>query len=58
VIDDGQTRVIAVRDSKDPDGPKLFFTVDAWKNLLARIKAGELELPEDMRQELDERFVR
>jgi len=50
-------RVIAVRDSKDPDGPKLFFGVNAWQDLLERIKAGELELPEDMRDELDERFT-
>lgn len=55
--EDGPTRLIAVRDSKDPDGPKLFFTIEAWKNLLTRIKAGELELPEDMRQGLDERFT-
>jgi Domain of unknown function (DUF397) len=49
-------RVIAIRDSKDPDGPKLFLSVSAWEDLLERIKAGELELPEDMRQTLDERF--
>jgi hypothetical protein len=56
IPDEGE-RVIAVRDSKDPDGPKLFFSVSAWQDLLARIKAGELELPEDMREELDERFT-
>jgi hypothetical protein len=50
-------RVIAVRDSKDPEGPKLFFTVSAWKDFLDRIKAGKHELPDDMRAELDERFV-
>lgn len=49
-------RVIAVRDSKDPDGPKLFLSVSAWKNLLEQIKADELGLPEDMREGLDERF--
>ncbi|MFB9836236.1 DUF397 domain-containing protein [Actinoallomurus acaciae] len=57
MTDDGPIRVIAVRDSKDPDGPKLFFSVPAWQDLLARIKAGELELPEEMREELDGRFV-
>lgn len=51
-------RVIAVRDSKDPDGPKLFFSVSAWKDFLDRIKAGRHELPEDMREGLDERFAR
>jgi Domain of unknown function (DUF397) len=49
-------RVIAVRDSKDPDGPKLFFRPSAWKDLLERIKAGDLELPQHMREGLDERF--
>jgi hypothetical protein len=50
-------RLIAVRDSKDPDGPKLFFSVSAWKEFLDRIKAGKHELPADMREQLDERFV-
>jgi hypothetical protein len=50
-------RLIAVRDSKDPDGPKLFFSVSAWKDFLDRIKAGEYELPADMREQLDERFL-
>jgi Domain of unknown function (DUF397) len=50
-------RLIAVRDSKDPDGPKLFFSVSAWRDFLDRIKAGKYELPEEMRKELDERFV-
>ncbi|MEU7615148.1 DUF397 domain-containing protein [Micromonospora rifamycinica] len=29
--------VIAVRDSKDPDGPTLTFTPTAWHIFLARI---------------------
>ncbi|MEV4254281.1 DUF397 domain-containing protein [Spirillospora sp. NPDC049652] len=28
--------VVAVRDSKDPDGPKLLLSADAWKGLLNR----------------------
>ncbi|MCP2263277.1 DUF397 domain-containing protein [Promicromonospora thailandica] len=56
MTDDEQIRVIAVRDSKDPDGPKLFFTAEAWMTLLETIKAGELDLPEHMRSYLDERF--
>ncbi|WP_084338064.1 DUF397 domain-containing protein [Actinomadura oligospora] len=28
--------VVAVRDSKDPDGPKLRLSAVAWKGLLAR----------------------
>jgi Domain of unknown function (DUF397) len=34
--------VVAVRDSKDPDGPVLAFGSDAWRAFTARIKAGEL----------------
>jgi hypothetical protein len=56
--DEGRSeRLIAVRDSKDPEGPKLFFSVSAWRDFLDRIKAGKHELPEEMRGELDERFV-
>jgi hypothetical protein len=51
-------RVVAVRDSKDPDGPKLFVRPSAWVDLLNRIKAGELELPSDFREGLNERFKR
>jgi hypothetical protein len=50
-------RVVAVRDSKDPDGPKLFFRPSAWTDLLDRIKAGELELPAEFREGLDERLA-
>jgi hypothetical protein len=56
-VPNDKERVIAVRDSQDPDGPKLFLSVSAWQDLLQRIKAGKLELPEDMREGLDERFT-
>jgi hypothetical protein len=36
--------VVAVRDSKDPQGPKLAFTPDEWRAFTARIKAGEFDL--------------
>lgn len=51
-------RVVAVRDSKDPDGQKLFFRPSAWIDLLDRIKAGELELPAEFQKNLDERLIR
>jgi hypothetical protein len=35
---------VAVRDSKDPEGPKLAFTPDAWAAFTAGIKAGEFDL--------------
>lgn len=32
--------VVAVRDSKDPAGPKLTFAVDAWDTFTDRVKSG------------------
>lgn len=29
---------VAVRDSKDPDGPELKFDADAWRRFLARTR--------------------
>jgi hypothetical protein len=31
---------VAVRDSKDPDGPRLAFAADAWKAFAGQLKAG------------------
>jgi hypothetical protein len=36
--------VVAVRDSKDPGGPKLAFAPDEWRAFTAGIKAGEFDL--------------
>jgi hypothetical protein len=33
---------IAVRDSKDPDGPRLDFTAGDWRAFLRRVKDGQL----------------
>ncbi len=35
---------VAVRDSKDPDGPKLIFTPDEWRAFAAGIRSGEFDL--------------
>ena len=35
-------QVIAVRDSKDPEGPRLFVSPAAWADLTTRIKSGHL----------------
>jgi hypothetical protein len=32
----------AVRDSKDPQGPALRFTADAWRAFVAGVKSGQL----------------
>ncbi len=36
--------VVAVRDSKDPDGPKLIFGLDQWLAFTGGVKAGEFAL--------------
>jgi Domain of unknown function (DUF397) len=36
--------VIAVRDSKAPDGPRFAFSAPAFSDLLKRIKRNELDL--------------
>ncbi|GAB7186507.1 DUF397 domain-containing protein [Kitasatospora sp. Ki12] len=40
-VADGITGIIPVRDSKDPHGPALTFTPEAWQSFLAGIQAGE-----------------
>ncbi|MER6303952.1 DUF397 domain-containing protein [Kitasatospora sp. NPDC001539] len=41
-IGDVSTGGIAVRDSKDPNGPALAFPADAWTAFVAAVKADEL----------------
>ena len=36
--------VVAVRDSKIPDGPVLVFTPAAWQSFATRLKIGQLDL--------------
>jgi hypothetical protein len=33
-------RVVAVRDSKDPSGPKILFTAGGWHGFIRRVKTG------------------
>jgi hypothetical protein len=40
----GSARVVAVRDSKDPDGPVLAFTLAEWQAFVRGVQAGELDL--------------
>jgi hypothetical protein len=35
---------VAVRDSKNPDGPKLVLRPDEWRSFLADVKSGEFDL--------------
>jgi Domain of unknown function (DUF397) len=36
--------VIAVRDSKDPDGPALVLTPAQWQSFAAGVKLGDFDL--------------
>jgi len=55
--EDGQ-RVIALRDSKDPDGLVMVLAVTVWSDLLDAVKVGGHDLPSDMRALLDRRLRR
>ena len=35
--------LVAVRDSKDPDGPRLAFSAGAWDTFLRQVKHGRLD---------------
>ncbi|GLW05214.1 hypothetical protein Misp01_03440 [Microtetraspora sp. NBRC 13810] len=35
--------IVAVRDSKDPDGPKLLFTPTEWRTFIRAVKTGEFD---------------
>ncbi|GAA4198868.1 hypothetical protein GCM10022252_49940 [Streptosporangium oxazolinicum] len=36
---------VAVRDSKNPDGPRLLCSSDAWRSLVAEARNGSYDLP-------------
>ncbi|WP_369184328.1 DUF397 domain-containing protein [Streptomyces sp. Y1] len=40
------TNLVPVRDSKDPHGPALAFTADAWQAFVAGIQTGEFPIPQ------------
>jgi hypothetical protein len=44
LTDAAEQRGIAVRDSKDPQGPTLAFTAREWREFTAAIKSDELDL--------------
>lgn len=41
MTDDGPIRVIAVRDSKDPDGPAHLYSPSDWAAFLDSLRAGD-----------------
>jgi hypothetical protein len=36
---------IAVRDSKDPGGPRLHFDAPAWRDFIGSVRSGTFDLP-------------
>jgi hypothetical protein len=40
-----QGEAVAVRDSKNPDGPALFFGAQPWREFLVSIRQGEFDSP-------------
>ncbi|MFW6695096.1 DUF397 domain-containing protein [Streptomyces sp. MAR4 CNX-425] len=42
---DGHISGVPVRDSKDPNGPALVFTSDAWASFVSALKNGGLVRP-------------
>ena len=43
-VADGFVGVMPVRDSKDPQGPALVFSADAWSAFVAAVKIGEFPI--------------
>ncbi|MEO3857837.1 DUF397 domain-containing protein [Acrocarpospora sp. B8E8] len=39
--------LVAVRDSKNPDGPTLIFTPAEWRAFVGGVNLGEFDLPTD-----------
>ncbi|MFJ2953319.1 DUF397 domain-containing protein [Streptomyces sp. NBC_00669] len=40
-VADGAPGIVPVRDSKDPQGPVLTFTADAWTSFLTAVQAND-----------------
>lgn len=36
---------VGLRDSKDPDGPSLWFSVDSWRDFVATVSSDSLDTP-------------
>jgi Domain of unknown function (DUF397) len=41
---EGSDQIIAVRDSRNPDGPALIFTPAEWEAFTAGVRDGEFDL--------------
>ena len=39
-VADNLPNIVAVRDSKDPDGPALILSADQWADFISRVRSG------------------
>lgn len=39
-----ESGAVTVRDSKDPDGPRLVFNRDEWQSFVAGVRVGKFDL--------------
>jgi len=39
-VADNLPNIVAVRDSKDPDGPALSLSADQWADFISRVRSG------------------
>jgi hypothetical protein len=37
------SRRVGLRDSKDPDGPSLWFSVESWRLFVEAVRSGDLD---------------
>ncbi|MFE3503484.1 DUF397 domain-containing protein [Kitasatospora sp. NPDC059160] len=44
-VEVADARPVRVRDSKDPDGPRLEFSPTAWQSFVTAVRTGELPTP-------------
>ncbi|MET8340281.1 DUF397 domain-containing protein [Streptosporangium canum] len=42
-VADNLPGVVGVRDSRDPDGPKLLFTPAEWRSFIGGVKSGAFD---------------
>lgn len=42
-VEVGKLELVAVRDSKNPDGPVLYYTMTEWAEFIHAVKAGQFD---------------
>ena len=42
-VEVGKLEIVAVRDSKNPDGPVLYYSMTEWTEFVRAVKAGQFD---------------